>query len=203
LPWLQLAVDVPYQTILEEIVNIQSLIVPHRDEYGEHQGWHSFCIHGKSYDATREDIHYNDNRPHAWTQEAQELMPKTVNYFDQCWPRGVFTRLRVMLLEPGGYITVHADSEKSRLTAINIAITHPKDCYFLMENQGIVPFEPGRAFWLDLSNQHVVFNNSNQPRWHLIVHQTFEHMDFHKLVVNSYKQLYNNSNEDSHNHNPR
>jgi hypothetical protein len=203
LPWLLLTVDVPYQCIFEEIINIQSLMVPHRDQYAEHKGWHSFCVHGKSHDATREDMNYNDSRPHVWTAEAKEFMPRTVDYFDKSWPHGVFSRLRVMLLEPGGYITVHSDSEKSCLSAINIAITQPNDCYFLMEQQGIVPFKSGRAFWLDLSNRHVVFNNSNQPRWHLIVHQTFDHLEFHKLVVNSYKQLYNNSNEDSYYHNSR
>lgn len=199
LPWLQLAVNVPHETIFAEISNIKSLLVPHRDLYGEHKGWHSFCIHGKSYDSTREDAYYNDVRPHVWTQEGKELMPKTVDYFEKIWPRGVFTRLRIMLLEPGGYITVHSDATHPCLDAINIAITQPNNCDFLMERHGIIPFQLGSAFWLDISNRHVVFNNSNYPRWHIIVHQTFDHVKFHKMVVNSYKELYNSKyNEDSH-----
>jgi hypothetical protein len=197
LPWLRLLVDVPYQLILDEIANIESLMCAHRDELGEHKGWQSFCIHGKSYNATREDLYYNDSRPHAWTKEAQEFMPQTVEYFDQQWHRGSFKRLRVMLLEPGGYITVHSDSDKPELTAINISITQPVDCHFLMEHHGIVPFNPGMAYWLDISNRHVVFNNSNQPRWHLIVHQTFNNLEFQNLVVKSYKMLYNKIDENS------
>jgi Aspartyl/Asparaginyl beta-hydroxylase len=199
LPWLQLAIDIPYQVIMKEIYNIRHLLVPHRDAYGDHLGWHSFCIHGKSYNATREDSHYKDNRPLVWTAEAQDLMPKTVKFFSQKWPADRFARVRVMLLEPGGYITVHADSDVAQLSAINISITQPKGCDFLMERHGIVPFEPGRAFWLDISNRHIVFNNSTEPRWHIIVHQNFENPEFQDLVVNSYKNLYNNINEDSQN----
>jgi hypothetical protein len=191
LSWLQLMIDIPHELILKEIGNIQSLLSTHRDTYNEHQGWKSFCIHGKSYEATREDEYYNDDRPYVWTAEAQTLMPNTVNYFSNHWPGSLFTRLRVMLLEPGGYITVHADSKISQLSAINIAITQPNDCHFLMEKHGIIPFTPGSAYWLDLSNRHTVFNNSDKPRWHIIVHQTFDNIGFQNLVAESYKILYN------------
>lgn len=191
LPWLQLDIAIPYETILNEIKNIESLLVDHRDDYGEHHGWKSFCIHGKSYNATREESYYNDDRPYVWTKEAQESMPQTVNYFSTIWPGSEFKRVRVMLLEPGGYVSVHQDSKVSKMTAINIAITQPDECKFVMANHGVVPFEPGRALWMDISNQHTVVNNSDQPRWHIIVHQSFDD-NFQNMVVNSYKKLYNN-----------
>lgn len=203
LPWLQLKIDVPYQTILEEISNIQTLLSLHRDDYGEHQGWKSFCLHGKSYDATREEIYYKDSRPYVWTAEAQQYMPRTVDFFSNHWPGNQYQRVRVMLLEPGGYITVHSDYDQPCLWPINIAITQPSDCYFLMEKHGIVPFEPGRAYWLDISNRHMVVNNSSLPRWHIIVHQNFDNIEFQKLVVNSYKTLYNSNNENCYNYNQR
>ena len=189
LPWLQLDITIPHLTISNEIKNIQSLLVDHRDDYGEHHGWKSFCIHGKSYDATREESHYNDDRPYVWTAEAQQRMPFTVDYFSNTWPGNQFKRVRVMLLEPGGYISIHQDSEISKLTAINVAITQPAECKFVMANHGVVPFESGQAFRLDLSNQHTVINNSNYPRWHIIVHQSFDDT-FQNMVVNSYKKLY-------------
>jgi hypothetical protein len=191
LPWLQLDLDVPTETILQEIPNIEHLLCNHRDsEYNEHQGWKSFCIHGKSYDATREDSYYNDDRPHGWTTQAKTLMPNTVKYFSTSWPGSKFSRLRVMLLDPGGYVSMHTDTKISQLTAINIAVTQPDGCQFVMERQGTVPFSPGTAFWLDLSNNHAVFNNSKQARWHIIVHQQFDE-NFQNIVVNSYKKLYN------------
>ena len=190
LPWLRLDIGIPYQTMLSEIQNIEALLVDHRDDYGEHCGWKSFCIHGKSYDATREESHYNDDRPYVWTAEAQEGMPLTVDYFANIWPGQQFKRVRVMLLEPGGYISIHQDSNISKLTAINIAITQPAECKFVMANHGVVPFKQGQAFWLDLSNQHMVINNSDQARWHIIVHQSFDE-NFKIMALNSYKNMYN------------
>jgi hypothetical protein len=197
LPWLKLDIAVPYSTILTEIQNIESLLTPHREDYNEHQGWSSFCIHGKSYDATREDGFYNDNRPYVWTHEAEELMPKTVDYFQSQWPADQYYRVRVMRLDPGGYITIHRDSTTSALSAINIAITQPKECLFVMEKYGTVPFRSGDAIMLDLSNRHVVFNHSDQVRWHIIVHQDVDNVNFKRLVVNSYSKLYNCGNETS------
>lgn len=192
LPWLHLDVSAPHETILNEIKNIESLLVDHRDDYGEHRGWKSFCIHGKSYNATREESYYDDNRPYVWTDEAQIGMPLTVNYFANVWPGSEFRRIRVMLLEPGGYVSIHQDYKISKLTAINIAITQPSECKFVMANHGTVPFSPGQAFWLDISNQHTVINNSDQPRWHIIVHHQSFDDNFQNLVVKSYKKLYNN-----------
>ena len=203
LPWLPLDIVIPYKVIGEELKNIEHLLVSHRDDYADHSGWKSFCIHGKSYDATREKEHYNDQRPLAWTHEAETLLPSTTDFFKNTWPATRYDRLRVMLLEPGGYISIHSDYTQPQLRPINIAITQPKDCHFLMERHGIVPFEAGQVNWLDISNQHTVFNESSEPRWHIIVHQSFDHTEFQTLVVNSYKRMYNNINENSHNHNPR
>jgi hypothetical protein len=96
-----------------------------------------------------------------------------------------------MLLEPNGYINFHRDHDDSQLTAINIAITQPDDCHFVMEHHGCVPFESGSAYWLDISNNHTVFNDSTQLRWHIIVHQDLNHPKFQDLVVKSYHRLYN------------
>jgi hypothetical protein len=191
LPWLPLTLPIPHESILAEIKNIESLLTVHRDDYGEHSGWKSFCIHGKSYDATRETEYYADNRSCKWTEEAQALMPATVDYFKTQWPGDQFDRLRVMLLEPGGYVSIHRDYATPRLTAINIAITQPADCNFVMEKKGTVPFVPGKAFWLDISNNHTVFNNSNQNRWHIIVHQNVKNQKFQEEVVKSYNNMYN------------
>ena len=202
LPWLLLLLSVPYVAILEEIKNIKFLMSTHREDYNEHQGWKSFCIHGKSYDATKEDSYYHDDRPHVWTPEAESLMPATVEYFKTQWPGSHYRRIRVMLLEPGGYITIHRDSDCPGLTAINIALTQPIGCDFVMEKRGTVPFSPGKALWLDISNNHTVFNNSDQERWHIIVHQSNNSQKFQNEVVNSYKKLYNTTNENSQNYNP-
>lgn len=201
LPWLPLTLSVPYTQILSEINNIEPLLSLHREEYNEHKGWKSFCIHGKSFDSTREDAHYNNVCNHDWTPEAEKLMPVTVEYFKTRWPANQFSRLRVMLLEPQGYISIHKDNNIAELAPINIAITQPEGCNFVIEKKGTVPFVPGQAIWMDVSGNHTVFNNSNQRRWHIIVHQSFDNIDFQNEVVKSYHILYNCYNENRDNHN--
>lgn len=189
IPWLKLNITIPFQNILDEIVQSNHLLVNHRDDYGEHEGWQSFCIHGKSLTETK---HCSDDRPYTWIPEVKQLMPKTVKFF-QDLNLGNYLRLRVMALQPGGYISLHKDSGHNQtldnfLSPINIAITQPKDCYFVMKDWGTVPFNQGDALMLDVNNYHAVLNNSNQTRYHLIVH-TENRTDFFKnLVVDSYNK---------------
>lgn len=191
LPWLRLNLDVPFEEIYKEIQKAPVSYQPHRDDYAEHHGWHSGCLHGKSWEATREHSYYNDTRPCQWTRESQEYFPFTKQYFQTVWPAAKYSRVRIMLLEPKGYITVHRDQARPGMNAINIAITQPDECRFVFENHGVIPFKPGSAFWIDTYNNHAVFNDSDQPRWHIIVHQSFDDLRFQDLVAKSYHMLYN------------
>lgn len=184
LPWLKLDVKIPVDAILTEIQRADHFLVDHRDQYGEHRGWKSFCLHGKSVGETQ---HCDDDRPYHWISEVQELMPQTVEFFKN-WPGGTYQRIRVMALEPGGYISLHRDTEFKSLVPINIAITQPNDCRFIMEGWGEVPFKTGDAYMLDVGNRHAVFNDSDQVRYHIIVHFRDWVNDFRNLVVDSYKK---------------
>ena len=190
LPYLELPINVPVNKILQELHNVKKYFVNHRDEYQEHKGWKSFCIHGKDYNATRETGFYNDNRPFVFTDLAKYHMSSTVKYFSESFPYQSYERVRIMLLEPGGYITVHNDYDQKRLSPINIALTQPNGCDFVMNKIGLVPFRVGSAMWLDISNSHTVFNNSNQPRYHIIVHGE-PNQNFKNLVEQHYNFLYN------------
>lgn len=190
-PWLKINLDVPHQAIECEIHKIKKYFVPHRDEYSEHSEWKAFCIHGKSFDSTREDSYYNDARPHEFTKEAIEFMPNTVNFFKQ-FKNTSFQRIRVMELAPGGLISIHQDGKlPGKLHPINIAITQPAGCDFVMENYGVIPFSVGDSYMLNVCNRHAVYNNSSEYRYHIIMHYSrSESID--NLVVNSY-----NTNNDN------
>lgn len=190
LPWLYLDIDIPVATILEEIKQAEHLLVNHRDEYDEHQGWKSFCLHGKSLHQTQ---HCNDDRPFHWIKEALELMPKTVEFF-KSWNIGDYQRVRVMALEPNGYVGLHRDlvgnQEQNFLSAINISITQPKDCHFIIKDWGSIPFRPGDAYMPDINNWHVVFNDSDQIRYHIIVHSDNWNDHFKQTLERSYALMY-------------
>jgi aspartyl/asparaginyl beta-hydroxylase (cupin superfamily) len=199
IPWLELDLihPIPVEEIFEEIQKIKPHLVEHRYETGDYDGWYSFCLHGKDHSATKQDYFYNDAREYKWTELALEHMPKTVEFFKTRWPGSDFARVRVMLLNPNGHIGVHRDDYPDIHFPINLAITHPKDCHMVFEKHGAVPFAPGKAFWLNIYKLHAVFNNSDQPRWHMIVHQDQNDPKFQELVVKSYHRLYNSLHESS------
>ena len=91
-----------------------------------------------------------------------------------------------MLLEPQGYITPHEDSEEHRLAPTNIALNNPEGCNFKMKgHKGFLPFAPGKSLLLDVGNTHAVYNNSNEDRYHIIVHGKIT-KEFKELVERSY-----------------
>ena len=75
-----------------------------------------------------------------------------------------------MRLSPGGYIMPHTDGQGRIFGPCNFALSHPESCYFIFENHGVVPFATGRGFMLDIGIKHAVINNSDDYRYHVILH---------------------------------
>jgi hypothetical protein len=192
-PWLELCIDAPYKAMLAEAQSVRELFVAHRGDENSHRGWLSLCIHGisathtgsaESYGLTRHTANY------AWT-EIQDRCPVTVDYFKNTFPFNRYQRLRFMLLEPGGYITPHNDNKISHLnSAVNISLNQPTDCN-LVTTAGCLPFkDSGSVFLFNNYYQHVVYNNSDTDRYHIIVHGDYRDPDWSQLVVDSYKKVY-------------
>jgi len=185
LPWLELELAVPVDVILREFETVKHRLVKHRSGDvvvgHKHAGWKSMCIYGVNTETTT-----NSDKQHNWTDIAENCS------YTVAWIKENFViddktgRMRFMYLEPGGYILPHTDKTKSRLTEINIAITHPKGCVFRFLDKGNIPFEPGKAFIIDTSNRHMVFNNSNKPRLHMIMHTKISD----ETIVESYEKSY-------------
>jgi hypothetical protein len=186
IPALLLDITVPYQDMLAEVEQLPlEMFTEHRDGE-EHQGWASFVLHGAGYNKTKEE-----NGPMTWTAEAEQYLPTTVRYFKDTWPGNSYDRLRVMLLRPGGIITLHSDGPgPGELNPINIALNQPANCNFYMKSFGIVPFNAGDAWMLNVANHHTVINNSDENRYHIIVHQNNISNDLANLVKVSYNRLY-------------
>lgn len=173
LPWLEILQKCPYKEILQEAINLNDRFVPHRYTTGEnHQGWSSLVIHGLGPEHTlaHESYGYNDimAAPHHWTEIADQC-PITKKWLESLGFDHFF-RVRFMLLEAGGFIAEHTDTDESRLFAYNIALNQPSECLFTMTKHGVIPFVDGSTFLLDVSNSHNVYNNSKQDRYHMIIH---------------------------------
>ena len=53
---------------------------------------------------------------------------------------------------------------------LHIAINNPNGCNFVMKEYGLVPHQKGRGIFLDVGNEHCIYNNSDDYRYHIIVH---------------------------------
>jgi len=182
LPWLELDISVPVDKIYKEFLTVQHLLVDHRSNdqiLGQtHLGWKSLTIYGEAYNVTEKT-----QAEFSWTLDLPDTRQWLEHTFDINETTG---RLRFMYLEPGGYILPHNDTEVSNLSPVNVAITNPIGCVFGMINKGFVPFESGKAFMLDVSNQHFVYNNSNEPRLHMILHTKVKEQDLRRSYEKSY-----------------
>lgn len=187
--WLKLNIDAPYAEMLAEARALKERFVIHRDDQSE--GWRSLTIHGVASHVTNvPEMHglNSDEVTYQWTDVA-EYCPVTVNYFKNVFPYRSYQRLRYMLVEPQGYIMPHSDNRESFLGgAVNISLNNPKGCQLVTTN-GTVPFEnTGSAFLFNNHYDHAVYNNSNEDRFHIIVHGTWRGPEWDQIVVNSYQQ---------------
>jgi hypothetical protein len=191
LPYLELDIKVPHEQIYQEWLTVADQAVLHRDKesisekffYG-HSGWKSLVLYGMNSTATS-----NNQKPFVWTEVADKC-PITKSWLtDNFIINDDTNRIRFMLLEPQGHVLPHVDHPTKGLSAINVAITHPAECNFRFLNYGNVPFAPGSAVMVDISNEHLVYNNSNAPRLHIIVQAKLKNEN---IIKESYASCYYN-----------
>jgi len=165
--------DQPYSNMLIEAENLLDSFHTHRDDYGH--GWKSLTLHGLNEDTQSLSTYGERNeviKQLDWTWVADEC-PITKKFLKDVFPAEYLNRVRFMLLEPGGYILPHQDRESTekRLSVCNVSLNNPEGCEFLMKDGGRVPFRnSGSSFLMDISNVHSVWNRSNEPRIHMIIH---------------------------------
>lgn len=182
----------PFKEMHKEAEALIDKFHDHRLDYGN--GWKSLTIHGLDED-TQSLNQYGDNRLDTlsnlnWTWVADQC-PVTKKFLTDVWPAEFLNRVRFMLLEPGGYILPHQDrpSDQKRLSVCNISLNNPEGCEFIFKDHGVVPFDDaGSAFLMDISNVHAVWNNSNTPRLHMIIHYEIGHRlrDFFYVLRSSF-----------------
>jgi hypothetical protein len=177
-PWLKLLIDAPFKEMLAEAKAMNEHFVNHMEnsndpwyDDGQHQGWFSINLHNMDNHKTIKDEKvWTYVHQRAWT-EASKLCPVTTNYFKNVFPMKTYYRLRFMLLKPGGYVEPHSDSQTTNPSfAVNISLNNPNGC-FLVTEKGTVPFDDnGSVFLFNNYYEHSVINNSDENRFHIILH---------------------------------
>jgi hypothetical protein len=169
--------DFDSSDLLTECESVLDLYIDHRaaDKRGSygHRGWQSLTLHGIDKHKTEHYVRYGfsslEEAGYHWT-DACDRLPKLTSFLKSL-PYKVFDRVRIMRLAPGGYIMPHSDNKFERaFSPLNIAINNPDGCNFIFRDGGIVPFKPGTGMILDVGREHCVVNNSDQVRYHVIVH---------------------------------
>jgi len=170
--YLKLDIPVPHDAMLAEAVALRKSFIEYRD--GDSKGWHSLPIIGKS-----------STEPYAWNayySSAEQAAPNmqftsiskqcpiTVDWLKTVYPSNSYARVRFMLLEAGGSIGFHKDTEHSTLSAVNIALNNPKNCAWHWKDQSSLEFAPGDAYAMNISYEHSISNPSKEDRYHIIVH---------------------------------
>lgn len=185
---LILPFDVPHAAMLAEAKALKDFFVYHRAS-GHHQGWRSLVLHGLSSVHSQGHEHYGyanrDDAPYDWT-DISRFCPATTAFFRDVFGYDRYDRIRFMLLEPGGYILPHEDVDWKSLGPINLALNNPVGCDFVMEGWGRIPFSSGQANMLAVGHKHAVYNNSDEDRFHIIVHGVRSD-SWRSIVTESYK----------------
>jgi hypothetical protein len=172
--FLKLDIPVPYQAMLKEAQALKHRFTEHRNPEGKHSGWKSLALHGLG-----ESLHENWNeygytsaldaaKDFKWTPAANEC-PTTMQFLRNIFPCKRYGRVRLMLLEAGGWIGPHNDTTHRLLENINISLSNPQSCMWNWGDGESLFMEPGGAYAMNISYEHSIVNNSTEDRYHLIV----------------------------------
>lgn len=175
-PWFPLVFSADFEKMHQECQANDHMFVGHRQKDRQfsynHEGWAALTLHGIGPTFTEHFDQYGyknaEEANYHWT-EACDMFP-TCSEFIKSLGYERYDRVRIMKLSAGGYIMPHVDGPGRQFGPLNIAINNPKGCDFYFHKWGRLPFEQGKGFILDVGNEHIVWNQSNEHRYHFIVH---------------------------------
>ena len=172
-PFLQIDFKDDFEKMHQECIENDHFFVGHRQKDKHlsysHEGWAALTLHGIRPDATEHFDQYGlSEADYKWT-EVCKYFPTCTKFLKRLGYKN-YDRVRIMRLAPGGYIMPHSDGEGRIFGPLNIAINNPEGCNFYFKDWGKVPFKQGTGFFLDIGNIHAVYNDSDEPRYHFIVH---------------------------------
>ena len=197
-PWVPVDFDADFEKMHQECVTNDHMFVGHRQKDRHlsynHDGWAAITLHGINPSATENYEQYGFKSAaeanYHWT-EACDAFPECTKFLKSLGYQS-YDRVRIMKLAAGGFITPHVDGPGRVFGPLNIAINNPEGCNFYFRKWGLVPFKQGTGNLLDIGNEHIVWNNSNQDRYHFIVHGSGMG-DLYNYTLKQMKSKYENN----------
>lgn len=188
--YLKLNIQLPYKEMCEEAFKLLDKFSPHRSGEYAHNGWESLTIHGlgwdkhENYDAYGYKKGKDASKDMGWTEIA-DLCPITTKWLKEEFPCNKYGRVRFMLLRAGGTIAMHNDSPSGMrlIENINVALNNPIGCKWIWGDGEELIMQPGGVYAMNLSYDHMLVNNSNEDRMHMIIAR-HDGLDEWKSLVN-------------------
>lgn len=193
--FLMLDIAVPHEQMLEEARALKSRFTDHRGGENVHKGWKSLALYGIDEDKHEswQDYGFKNAEDAAqhfkWTTAADEC-PTIVNWLKTQFPCKRFGRVRLMLVEAGGWIAPHSDTTHRILENINIPLSNPEGCIWKWGDGEELFMEPGGVYAMNISYEHAIYNNSNEDRFHLIVARHDSTDEWKELMEKAAKDPY-------------
>ena len=208
IPWLMVNKEFetkanwPYQEMYEECKKLDEdgLIPKYNDS--NNVGWGAVALYGLSSDSTLPPEEYgyaNYNEARAagaldWTEIANKC-PVTTKFFKEDFNHKRYNRIRFMKLEPGGFIRWHHDIPEGEdpmypLGVYNMALNNPKDCHFYMGMWGLMPVKAGSMWLFANEHYHCVVNDSDEPRYHMIVSGTPDELFWAPVISKCFREQW-------------
>lgn len=186
--YLKLDIPFDHKLMLAEAQALRHRFIPHRYDESSHRGWASLSLYGLHESKTENWDEYgyasgaDAAKDFVWTDAAKEC-PTIMNFLLNSFPCKKYGRVRLMLLEPGGWIGMHSDGKMKFVENVNVALNNPLGCKWLWNNGQELIMAPGSMYAMNLSYQHSVVNESDEDRFHLIIAK-HDSTDEWKLTMN-------------------
>lgn len=170
--FLKLNIPVPYESMLKEARALQHRFTAHRSD--THKGWKSLALHGldelkhENWDEYGYKSAEEAGLDYVWTKAAEDC-PVIMDFLLNVFPCKRYGRVRLMLVEAGGWIGPHSDTKHRLLENINIPLNNPKECIWQWGDGEELLMEPGVPYAMNISYEHAIYNRSTEDRFHLIV----------------------------------
>jgi hypothetical protein len=199
IPWLELNMQFDSDVWKQQALEAEPYYQEYRDS--DSVDWAACCLHGLGVDKIYTADNYGHNEfiaPYQYTDLSYQT-PVITDFWKNQFPAEQYTRIRFMRIGPQGSINWHNDGQLPEdidplesILPINLAISNPVNCRMEIKGHGVVPWQDGKIFMINISKDHAVFNQSSKPRVHMIANIILgnKKKEFCEMLVRCYNKQY-------------
>jgi len=180
-PYLDLGKLFEPEPVLKEALAHSAEFVPHSGGSNASAGWRSLAIKSSGGDSTRTEATHRYRESMAQQTTFTPLWstcPATKAVLSSTAKVDAARRIRFMMVEPGGYIAPHKDSDDFLSVTVNYVVNVPEGSRFWVDISAdgthgpmtrAIPLIPGHIILINVACCHALRNSAAVSRIHIIV----------------------------------